>query len=123
MMKRLLAPLIALSLAAPALSGCALFGLPSSPRVAAESTVADESTALKIETIYKGWRAFVETGVDLGVIRGATAAKMQDYDNRIYAWVRVGRTAYAAGNSASYQDAVGKVRELVAEGMAASKTN
>jgi hypothetical protein len=118
MKKSLLAPLAALALAA---SGCTLLGLPSSPQAASDATVKDEQAALAVETMYAGWRAFVETGVDLGLIRGELAARMAAYDNRIYGYVKIARQAYDAGQTASYQAAVGSARALIAEAMAQSK--
>lgn len=119
MRKLLLAPLVALGLAT---SACSLFGLPSSPQTASDTTVKDEQAALAIETAYKGWVAFIETGVDLGLIKGDMAAKMQVYDNRIYAYVKVARQAYDTGQTASYQEAVFKARALIAEAIAASRS-
>lgn len=118
MKKLLIVPLAALALAT---SGCALLGIPSSPQAASDATIKDEQAALAVETMYAGWRAFVETGVDLGLIKGDLAARMQVYDNRIYAYVKVARHAYDTGQTASYQAAVNSARNLIAEAMAASK--
>lgn len=91
----------ALALAVP-LGGCAGLALPESPRSAANATVADEQAALGVEVIYQGWATFVTNGVRLGLIRGETAAKVQEYDARIFAVVQLARQAYDAGNAASY---------------------
>lgn len=112
--------LLALAPLALATSGCALLNAPG-PGTVADQTIVDERAALGVETIYSGWRAFVETGVDLGLIKGDMAARMQDYDTRIYAYVRVARQAYDTGNTASYNEAVAAATNLVAEAMAAYK--
>ncbi len=111
MLKRLLAPLAALAL----LSGCA--GLLNGPGEVADTTITDERVALGVETLYQGWVASVETGVDLGLIKGQLAARMQDYDRRIYTSVLLARRAYDAGNSSSYAVAVAEVASLISQAM------
>jgi hypothetical protein len=113
MLKRFLAPLAALAL----LSGCALTNAPG-PGPVADQTIVDERVALGVETVYQGWVAFVETGVDLGLIKGPLAATMQDYDRRIYTSVLLARQAYDAGNTATYAEATAAATQLIAEAMA-----
>lgn len=118
MLKRLLAPIAALAL----LGGCSfLTNPPTSPGQVADQTTADERVALGVETLYQGWTAMVTTGVELGLIHGDLAAKVQDYDTRIYAAVRVARQAYDAGNAQSYAAATAQVTSLIAEANALIK--
>ena len=105
------------ALAALSLISCAPLGLSGlGPAPIADRTVTDERVALGVETLYQGWRATVETGVDLGLIRGATAGRVQQLDRDIYAAVLVARQAYDAGNSATYAEAAARVARLIAEG-------
>lgn len=116
MLKRLLAPLAALAL----LSGCAALStaISSGPGTVADQTVTDERVALGVETLYQGWTSMVTTGVELGLIRGDLAARLQDYDRRIYAAVLLARQAYDAGNAASYAQATAQASALIAEATA-----
>lgn len=103
-----------------ALSGCgglsdAVNSIPASPVAVAESTTLDEQGALAAELAYKAARIAVETGVDAGVIKGATAAKVAQLDQRAFAALGVVRKAYAAGNAASYASALTTVRAAIAD--------
>lgn len=111
----LLGPLLALALLT---GGCSLLTAPG-PATVADQTIVDERAALGVETIYTGWVAFVETGVDLGLIKGELAGKMQAYDKRIYSYVKIARQAYDTGNTDTYNEATAAATKLVAEAMAA----
>lgn len=116
MLKRLLAPIAALAL----LGGCAglTSAITSGPATVADQTVADERVALGVETMYQGWNAMVTTGVELGLIHGSLAGRLQDYDRRIFAAVQLARQAYDAGNAASYAQATAQASALIAEATA-----
>jgi hypothetical protein len=116
MLKRLLAPIAALAL----LGGCAglTSAITSGPATVADQTVADERVALGVETMYQGWNTMVTTGVELGLIRGPLAGRLQDYDRRIFAAVQLARQAYDAGNAASYAQATAQASALIAEATA-----
>jgi hypothetical protein len=113
-MKRLL---LAVS-AAVALAGCnpsALGTLPSSPAQAADRTTLDEQGALTVELAYSAVRLAVETGVDVGIIRGSIADRFAELDRRAYAAVLAVRAAYRAGNADSYAAAQTIALDAVAQ--------
>lgn len=110
---------LVLALLAPLalLTGCAGLGtLPPGPGTVADQTINDERAALGVEVMYQGWRSAVTTGVELGLVKGELAGRLQALDTRIYAAVGVARRAYDAGQSASYAMAAAQVAELIAEG-------
>ena len=89
--------------------------IPAAPAAVADKTVLDEQGALAAELAYKAARVALETGVDAGVIRGATAARIAALDAKAYAALRIVRRAYEAGNAASYTAALISARAAVAE--------
>ncbi|WP_257554156.1 hypothetical protein [Sphingobium sp. CFD-2] len=103
-----------------ALSACggitnAVNGIPASPTTVANSTTLDEQGVLAAELAYKAARVAVETGVDAGLIKGPTAAKVAQLDRRAFAALGVVRKAYAAGNAASYASALTRARAAIAD--------
>ena len=96
-MKRLIALCLPLALMACGGVTGAINSLPPSPSAIADSTVLDEQGALAAELAYKAARVAVETGVDAGLIRSATAAKVAKLDQRAFTALGVVRKAYAAG--------------------------
>lgn len=102
--------------AAIALAGCTPGGLtsiPASPSAAADKTVLDEQGALAAELAYKAARIAVETGVDAGVIRGATAARFAELDAKAFASLGKVRAAYRIGNAATYSAALTEARGAI----------
>ena len=96
------------------LTGCTFGEVASTPpAVVASRTVLDEQGVLAVELAYKAARLAVEAGVDAGAIKGETALRFADLDNKAFLAVTVARNAYAAGNAASYSDALVKGREAV----------
>jgi len=104
--------------AALALAGCnlsALGSLPPTPAQAADRTILDEQGALTVELAYSAVRLAVETGVDVGIIRGANATRFAELDRRAYAAVLAVRAAYRAGNADSYAAAQTLALDAVAQ--------
>lgn len=103
-------------LAALALAGCS-FGevasVPPAPSAVADKTVLDEQGALAAELAYKAARIAVETGVDAGLIKGATASRVASLDSKAYAALGKVRAAYRAGNAASYASALTEARTAI----------
>ena len=110
-MKRLipLALLCALSACTPPAT------IPPAPGAVADKTILDEQGALAAELAYKAVRIALETGVDVGVIRGATAARIAALDAKAYAALKVVRSAYEAGNADSYAAALITARAAIAD--------
>lgn len=79
---------------------------PSSPAVIADQTILDEKALTGLELAYKAARIAVETGVDAGLIKGQTAVRFAELDNKAYAALGAARRAYEAGNSQSYGSAI-----------------
>lgn len=103
-------------LAALALAGCTPGGIasiPDSPAAVANSTTLDEQGALAAELAYKAARIAVETGVDAGAIKGATATRFAALDSKAYAALGKVRAAYRAGNAATYASALTEARSAV----------
>jgi hypothetical protein len=113
-MKRLL---FAAMCCALLLGGCGpanlLASIPPAPVAAADKTVLDEQGMLAAELAYKGARIAVETGVDTGLIKGATAAKVAGYDNAAFAALGKVRAAYRAANASSYSAALSEARTTI----------
>jgi hypothetical protein len=80
-------------------------GVPA-PATYANRTAADEQALFAVEGFYKAARLAVETGVDAGLIKGATASRFADLDNRAYLALAVVRGAYRTGNSQTYHQAL-----------------
>ena len=77
-----------------ALPACAPINtIPPSPASVADKAVLDEQGALAAELAYKAARIAIETGVDAGFIRGATAARFAALDAKAYAALGVVRRA------------------------------
>lgn len=104
-----------LLLAAPlALASCNGLAVPPvTPGQVADRTVLDEQAALGVELAYKAWRLALETVVDSGLLRGEKAKQVAALDNRAYAAVKAVRSAYQAGNAASYTRAVKDARAAI----------
>lgn len=112
--------LLATMVACAPLAACD-FGTIQSPGSVANRTVLDEQIAVSVELAYKAARVAVETGVDAGLIKGATAAKVALADNRAFAAVQFVRTAYRAGNAASYSAAATEAQKAVGALLSAIK--
>lgn len=102
-------------IAALALAGCGPLAstLPPAPAAVADRTTLDESAALTAELAYKAARVSVETGVDAGFIKGATAAKVATLDSAAYAALGKVRAAYRAGNASTYSSALTEARGAI----------
>lgn len=99
-----------------ALPACApLDTIPPAPAAVANKTVLDEQGALAAELAYKAARIAIETGVDAGLIRGATATRIAALDAKAYAALGVVRQAYRAGNATNYAAALMTARAAVAD--------
>lgn len=88
--------------------------IPPAPGAVADKTVLDEQGALAAELAYKAACVAIETGLDAGLIRGATAARVAALDAKAYAALGVVRKAYAAGNATSYATALIAARAAIA---------
>jgi hypothetical protein len=104
--------------AALSLVGCTTTGVPPSPESAADRTVVDEQAATDVELAYKGMRLAIELGVDAGVIKGASASRAAELDNKAYQALQVARAAYRAGNSSNYLAALAEARTAIADALA-----
>ena len=79
----------------------------------ADKTTLDEQGMLACENFYKAARIAVETGVDAGLIKGETAAKVAVLDNQAYAALGAVRSAYRAGNAQSYKNALREAQAVI----------
>ena len=114
-MKRLIALCLPLALMACGGVGETINSLSASPAAVADSTTLDEQGALAAELAYKAARVAIETGVDAGFIKGATAAKVAKLDQRAFTALGVVRKAYAAGNATSYASALTAARSAISD--------
>ena len=89
--------------------------IPPAPAAVADKTVLDEQGALAAELAYKAARIAIETGVDAGLIRGATATKIAALDAKAYAALKIVRQAYAAGNATSYASGLATARAAISD--------
>lgn len=87
----------------------------SAPVVAADRTVLDEQAITGVELAYKAARLTIETGVDAGLIKGATATRVAALDNQAFLALGIARGAYRTGNAANYKAAVAEAGGAVAE--------
>lgn len=83
------------------------------PVVQADKTVLDETAMTAMENFYRAARIAVETGVDAGMIKGATASRFAALDNRAYAALGVVRSAYRSGNAVSYRSALTEAQAAI----------
>lgn len=86
--------------------GGVLKSIPAAPIEAADQTVLDEQGLLGLELAYKAARLAAETATDAGLVRGGIAVRIASFDNTAYRALGVARRAYAAGNAASYAQAL-----------------
>jgi hypothetical protein len=108
-----------LSIIALLMTGCAgiggiAAGIPPSPAAAADQTTLDERGAIAVEIAYQAAARAVEALTDAGLIEGAAATRVAEVDRKAFAAVQAARTAYDAGNSASYAEALAKARSEIA---------
>lgn len=91
------------------------------PVVYADRTTADETAGRSVELVYKAARTFVETLVDVGLIRGQRAAQFQDLNRRAFAATQAVQAAYRSGNSSSIGKAVDEANAAIASLMAVAQ--
>ena len=87
--------------------------IPPAPAVVATKTVLDEQGALAAELAYNAAPIAAETGVDAGLIRGATAAKIATLDVKAFAALKIVHQAYSAKNAAGYTTAIASARAAI----------
>ena len=112
---------LALTACAPTVSGVVsagagaadVAGVPA-PVTVADKTTLDERAMLAIELAYKAARIAVETGVDAGLIRGATATSFAALDNQAFLALATVRSAYRTGNASSYRTALSEAQAAIA---------
>jgi hypothetical protein len=85
----------------------------------ADKVRIDEQGIITAELAYKTWRIAVETGVNAGTIKGGTATKLAELDNRIYLALQTVEAAYSAGNADSIEHAVGQFNIALTTGYTA----
>lgn len=102
-----------------ALSACTTIPAPPPPATIADTTTLDETGAIGVEVAYKAFRTAMELAVDAGMLKGATALRVRDLDNRAYALVSAARAAYRAGNAATYSAAVDEALSVITSATAA----
>lgn len=83
------------------------------PAALADQTTLDEQGMLAAELAYKAARIAVETGVDAGLIKGETASRIAALDSTAYAALGAARSAYRAGNAASYKNALREAQAAI----------
>lgn len=113
-MKKLLFMICAL-----ALSACTAVPVSTAPATYANMTVVDEQAAVTAHLAYKAFRLAVETGINAGAIKGATATRVAALDNQIYAALQTVDAAYATGNAADIASAVGAFNTTLTVGYTA----
>lgn len=87
-------------------------GVPA-PVTYANRTAADEKALYAMEAFYKATRIAVETGVDAGLIKGATAARVAEYDNKAYLALATLRGAYRTANASTYVSALSEAQAAI----------
>lgn len=112
MIKSLIAAIV-LALAMPALSGCALTGVPESPGVISDGVVLDEQAADLAEQSYVLAVRAGELAVVAGIIKGETATKIKALDNKAFAILGTIRSAYQASNADGYARAIGELKAVI----------
>lgn len=81
----------------------------------ADHTTLDETTMQLAETAYKLSAIAVELGVDVGVIKGTRAAWFKSMDSRAFLALATVRSAYRAGNAASFRAAYAELKTLLGQ--------
>jgi hypothetical protein len=116
-MKRLLI------LASLALASCTTVPqIPAAPVEVADRTALDEQAALSVELAYQAAATAVLTANRAGIIPAAVKPRIAAADRKAYAAVGAVRSAYDAGNAASYATALPLARSAVTDLLAAIRS-
>ena len=118
-MKRLLIASLALALSACALN-TGLSQIPA-PATVANKTTLDEKAGLAITVAYNAANRLGLLAIRTGIAKGATGEKIKALDAAAFGWVQIARTAYLAGNAASFTAAEREAKALIAEITALTK--
>lgn len=86
-----------------------------SPGQVATTTKLDEQAGLSITLAYQAANRLGLLAIRSGIARGATADRIKTLDAEAFGWIQRVRTAYEAGNAASYTEAVARARGLISE--------
>ena len=113
--------MLSLAACAPALK--AIGNIPANPAAVASQTKLDEQAALSVELAYKAARLTVSTATRAGLVTPQNATKLAAADNKAYMAVVLVREAYAAGNAASYSQALTAARAAIADIVTLSSGN
>lgn len=102
--------------AALALGACAGLGVSApGPATIAERTTLDERGLLGAELAYKSARTLAEAGVDAGLVGPKLAADIKRVDEKLYDALTRARSAYDAGNAATFEAALAEAAPLITE--------
>lgn len=122
-MRRLASPLYALCIGiagAVLLTGCMPGAVPARGPVGAQ-VVVDEQAALAVELAYQAAAIAVLTADRAGLVPASRKADIAELDRRAFLAVLAARSAYDAGNAASYAGALAKARAAVRNLLAAAR--
>lgn len=96
-----------------ALTGCNIPALADTPVEVADQTILDERAAIGAELAYRAQNTLLELAVDSGRLKGDLALRAAGFDRQAYAALQAVRSAYRAGNAASYAAALDEARAAV----------
>lgn len=103
-----------------ALSSCSTFSsIPTSPVSVCNKTTLDEQTGTAAEAGYMAFRRVVETWVDMGLMKPATARAIRPINTALFQLTLKEQTAYKTCNAASYADAINEIKNILPQGYAA----
>lgn len=111
-MRRILLSLAAVASLSLAACGPQTAG-PAAPSEVANSTKLDEQLMLGAESLYTGANQLAGLALDVASLDAAQRSRLKKADNDAFAALLVARSAYKAGNSSGYFQAIARLTEAV----------
>lgn len=124
-MKIMLIMAAALSLSACGVATDAVNTIPAAPVDVANKTKLDETAGRLVTVAYsaasKAAQLAIKVGAPSGMMSPATVTRINELDKRAFDLVEAVRSAYLAGNSASYVAALEEAERAIAQFLSAVK--
>lgn len=102
--------LVALALVAAGCSGCTVI---SKDPTNLTQTVIDEKALFVVEAAYNGAGNAALAAVDAGLLKGPTAAKVNEYQKMAYQALLAARAAYKVGDAPTYTAKIAAAQSFI----------
>lgn len=115
-MRRLALTIVAAFALTPALTACNTASQVPSPATISDKTTADEISGTTLTLAYVAAAKSAALAIRTGLIKDpATIKRIGELDGQAYGLVKAVRAAYESANSASYEAALAKANEAIAQ--------